>query len=82
MFNEKLSARKAFQNGFFLLKTDTSPGYQNLHVNTKKDLYHNFRLYLMNTFSLFLTTVMILDKMKIAKVSQVHKKNIFPQITN
>ena len=53
-FLEKLLKGKEFKDAFFALKTNQSPGNDNLHVNVIRKLYHELNIPLMNIFSLSL----------------------------
>ena len=66
-------SEKEFKDPFFALKTNKSPGYDNLHVNAIKSMYHELKIPLMNIFSQYLSTGIFPDKMKIAKVSPIFK---------
>ena len=65
---------KEFQDAFFALKPNKSPGYDKLHVNVIRKLYHELKIPLINIFSLSLETGTFPEKMKIAKVSPLIKK--------
>ena len=71
--SDKPLSEKEFKDVFFTLKTNESPGYDNLNVNVMKRMYHELKIPLMNTFSQSLSTGIFPDKMRIAKVSPVFK---------
>ena len=71
--SDKPLSEKEFKDAFFTLKTNQSPGYDNLHVNVIKSMYHELKIPLMNIFSQFLSTGLFPDKMKIAKVFPISK---------
>ena len=73
-FLEKPLKEKEFKDAFFALKTNKSPGNDNLHVNVIRKLYHELKIPLMNIFSLSLKKGIFPEKMKIAKVSPIFKK--------
>ena len=73
-FLEKALKEKEFKDAFFALKTNKSPGNDNLHVNVIRKLYHELKILLMNIFSLSLKKGIFPEKMKIAKVSPIFKK--------
>ena len=58
----------------FLLKTNKSPGYDNLQVNVIRNLYKEIKTSLMNIFNLLLTTGIFPDRTKVAKVTPIFKK--------
>ena len=55
------------------MKTNKSPGYDNLHAIVIRSMYHELKILLMNIFSQSLSTGIFPDKMKIAKVSPIFK---------
>ena len=55
------------------MKTNKSPGYDNLWVNAIRSMYHELKIPLMNIFSQSLWTGIFPDKMKITKVSPLFK---------
>ena len=57
------------------MKTNKSPGNDNLHVNVIRKLYHELKIPLMNIFSLSLKKGIFPEKMKIAKDSPIFKKD-------
>ena len=73
-FLEKPLKEKEFNDTFFALKTNKSPGNDNLHVNVIRKLYHELKITLMNIFSLSLKKGIFPEKMKIVKVSPIFKK--------
>ena len=73
-FLEKPLKEKEFKDAFLALKTNNSPGNDNLHVNVIRKLYHELKIPLMNIFSLSLKKGIFPEKMKIAKVSPIFKK--------
>ena len=73
-FLEKPLKEKEFKDAFFALKTNKSPGNDNLHVNVIRKLYHELKIPLINIFSLSLKKGIFPEKMKIAKVSPIFKK--------
>ena len=66
---------KEFKDAFFALKANKSPGYDKLHVNVIRKLYHELKIPLINIFSLSLKKGIFPEKMKIAKVSPIFKKD-------
>ena len=80
--HERALTEEEFKNTFFALKTNRSPGYENLHVNVIRKLYNELKIPLMNIFNLSLTTGIFPDKMKIAKVSPIFKKGEKSIISN
>ena len=73
-FLEKPLKEKEFKVAFFALKTNKSPGNDNLNVNVLRKLYHELKIPLMNIFSLSLKKGIFPEKIKIAKVSPIFKK--------
>ena len=71
--SDKPLSGKEFKEAFFTLKTNKSPGYDNLHVNIIRSMYHELKIPLMNIFSQSLSTGIFPEKMKIAKVSPIFK---------
>ena len=71
--SDKPLLEKEFNDAFFALKTNKSPGYDNLHVNVIRSTYHELKIPLMNIFSQSLSTEIFPDKVKIAKVSPIFK---------
>ena len=67
--SDKPLSEKEFKDAFFTLKTSKSPGYDNLHVNVIRNMYHELIILLMNVFSQSLSTRIFPVKMKIAKIS-------------
>ena len=67
--SDKPLSEKEFKDAFFTLKTVKSPGYDNLHVNVIRNMYHELIIPLMNVFSQSLSTRIFPDKMKITKIS-------------
>ena len=70
---DKPLLEKEFKDACFTLKTNKSLGYDNLHVNVIKSMYHELKTPLMNIFSQFLSTGIFPEKLKIAKVSPIFK---------
>ena len=58
---------------FLKWETNKNPGRDNLHVNVIRSMYHELKIPLINIFSQSLSTGIIPDKMKIAKVSPIFK---------
>ena len=54
--SDKPLSEKEFKDAFFTLKTNKSPGYDNLRVNVIKSMYHELKIPLMNIFSQSLST--------------------------
>ena len=52
---------------FFTLKTNKSPGYDNLYVSAIKSMYHELKTPLIIIFSQSLSTGIFSDKMKLRK---------------
>ena len=71
--SDKPLSKKEFKDAFFALKTNKSPGYDNLHANIIRSMYHELKIPLMNIFSQYLSIGIFTDKMKIAKVSPIFK---------
>ena len=71
--SDKPLSEKEFKDAFFTLKRNKSPGYDNLHVNVIKSMYHELKTPLMNIFSQSLSTGIFPDKIEIAKVSPIFK---------
>ena len=65
---------KEFKDAFFVLKTNKGPGYDKLHINVMKMLYHKIKIPLLNNFSLSLKIGIFPEEMEIAKVSPIFKK--------
>ena len=64
-----------------MLKTNKSPGYDNIHVNVINNLYNEVKAPLMNICNLSLNTGIIPDRMNVAKVTPIlKKKNVAFQI--
>ena len=55
------------------MKTNKCPGYDSLHVNVIRSMYHELKVKLMNIVSQSLSAGIFPDKMKIAKVSPTFK---------
>ena len=55
----------------FLIKSNKSPGYDNIHVNVMRNLYNEWK-----TFKIFLNIFKKIfpDGMKVAKVTPIFKK--------
>ena len=70
---DKPLLEKEFKDAYFTLKTNKSLGYDNLHVNVIKSMYHELKTPLMNIFSQFLSTGIFPEKLKIAKVLPIFK---------
>ena len=49
-------SEKEFKDAFFTLKTNRNPGYDHLHVNVIKSMYHELQIPLTNIFSDSLST--------------------------
>ena len=56
VLSDKLLSQEEFKDAFFILKTNKSPGHDNLHVNVIRSMYHEFKIPLMNSFSQSLST--------------------------
>ena len=65
-----------------MLKTNKSPGYDNIHVNVITNLYNELKTPLMNIFNLSLNTAISPDRMKVAKVTPIFKKGEKYSISN
>ena len=78
IFRENCLTEEEFRNVFFififLLKTNKSPGYDNIHVNVIRNLYNKLETLLMNIFNLSLNTGIFPNRMKVAKVTPVFEK--------
>ena len=48
IFQENCLTKEEFKNTLFLLKTNKSPGYDNIHVNVIRNLYNELKTLLMN----------------------------------
>ena len=48
IFRENCPTEEEFKNVFFSLKTNKSPGYDNIHVNVIRNLYNEWKTPLMN----------------------------------
>ena len=70
--DKPLSGRE-FKYAFFTLKTNKCLGYDSLHVNVIRSMYHELKVKLMNIVSQSLSAGIFPDKMKIAKVSPIFK---------
>ena len=64
---------KEFKAALSALKTNKSPGYDNLHVNVIRSIYLKLKIPLMNIFSQSLSTGIFPDKMKITNFSPIFK---------
>ena len=71
--SDKPLSGKEFKEAFFTLKTNKSPGYDNLHVNIIRSMYHELKIPLMNIYSQSLSTGIFPGKMKITRVSPIFK---------
>ena len=71
--SDKPLSEKELKDAFFTLKTNKSPGYDNLHVNEIRSMYHELKISLMIIFSQPSSTGIFPDKMKIAKVTPIFK---------
>ena len=69
VLSDKPLLEKEFKDTFFTLKTNESPGYDNLNVNVIRSMYPELKIPLINIFSQSLSTQIFPDKMKISKVS-------------
>ena len=78
----KLFNRGRVQKCFFSLKTNKSPGYDNIHVNVIRNRYNKLKTPLMNIFNLSLNTGIFPDRMKVAKVTPIFKKGEKSSISN
>ena len=74
IFRENCLTEEEFKNAFFSLKTNKSPGYDNIHVNIIRNLYNELKTPLMNIFNLSLNTGIFPDGMKLVKVTPIFKK--------
>ena len=74
IFRENCLTEEEFKNAFFSLKTNKSPGYDNMHVNVIRNLYSELKTPLMKIFNLSLSTRIFPDGMKVAKVTAIFKK--------
>ena len=43
--SDKPLSEKEFKDAFFALKTNKSPGYDNLHVNVIRSMYHELKIH-------------------------------------
>ena len=82
IFRENCLTEEEFKNAFFSLKTNKSPGYDNIHVNVIRNLYNELKTPLMNIFNLSLNTGIFPDRMKVAKVTLIFKKGEKSRISN
>ena len=82
IFRENCLTEEEFKNAFFSLKTNKSPGYDNIHVNVIRNLYNELKTPLMNIFNLSLNTGIFPDRMKVAKVTPIFKKGEKSSISN
>ena len=74
IFRENCLAEEEFKNATFSVKTNKSPGYNNIHVNVIRNFYNELKTPLMNIFNLSLNTGIFLDRMKVAKITPIFKK--------
>ena len=51
IFQEHCLTEEEFKNAFFSLKTNKSPGYDNIHVNVIRNLYNELKTPVMNIFN-------------------------------
>ena len=67
---------------FFSLKTNKSPGYDNIHVNVIRNVYNEVKTSLMNILNLSLNPGLFPDSMKVTKVTPIFKKGEKSGISN
>ena len=72
--SDKLFLEKKFKDAFFALKTNKSPGYDNLHVNVIRSMCQELKIPLMSIFSQSLSTGIFPDKMKIVSFIYIYKR--------
>ena len=79
IFAEKSVTEEELKRTFFSLKPNKTPGYDNINVNVVKKMYEELKTSLMCIFNLSLSTGILPDKLKIAKISRILKmvKKIF-----
>ena len=81
IFAEK-SVTEELKRAFFSLKTNKTPGYDNINVNVVKKIYKELKTPLMHIFNLSLSTGICPDKLIIAKVSPIFKNGEKDLLTN
>ena len=82
IFRENCLTEEEFKNAFFSLKTNKSPGYNNIRINVIRNLYNKLKTPLMNIFNLLLNTGIFPDRMKVAKFTPLFKKGKKSSISN
>ena len=74
IFRENCLTKEEFKNAFFPLKTNKSPGYDNINVSVIRNLYNKLKTPLMKIFNWSLSTRIFPDGMKVARVTAIFKK--------
>ena len=74
IFRENCLTKEEFKNAFFPLKTNKSPGYDNINVSVIRNLYNELKTPLMKIFNRSLSTRIFPDGMKVARVTAIFKK--------
>ena len=82
IFRENCLTKEEFKNAFLSLKTNKSPGYDNIHVNVIRNLYNKLKTPLMNILNWSLNTGIFPNRMKVAKVTPIFKKGDKSSISN
>ena len=82
IFRKNCLRKEEFKNAFLSLKTNKSPGYDNIHVNVIRNLYNKLKTPLMKILNLSLNKGIFPDKMKVAKVTPIFKKGDKSSISN
>ena len=82
IFAEKSVTEEELKMAFFSLKSNKTPGYDNINVNVVKKIYEELKTSLMRIFNPALSTGIFPDKLKIAKVSPIFKNGEKDHLTN
>ena len=82
IFRENCLTEEELKNAFFSLKTNKSPGYDNIHVNVIRNVYNEVKTPLMNILNLSLNPGLFPDSMKVTKVTPIFKKGEKSGISN
>ena len=81
-FGKEILSVNELKEAFFLLKTNESPGYDDINLNVVKKCFGEINEPLKHLFNLSLQNGIFSEKMKIAKVIPLFKNGDPENITN
>ena len=79
---EYIISDEEFETAFFSIKSNKSPGYDDISSNVIKEIYNYIQKPLKRIFSLSITKGIFPDDLKIAKVTPIYKAGEKTKVSN